>query len=103
MTDTDGDLRLKLENKKKDTTKITYRVQRYGPFTNTGRMTWRMTLFRLEWFPRLRTWRLMETRADYTIVGHTYWQQIILVDFGDVSEYDACAVACSSLRLLGKP
>lgn len=62
---------------------------------------WRMTLHRLEWFPQLKTWRLMETRHSKKITGQDWWEQIITADFGNITEEDACSVAISTLRLAG--
>ena len=97
-----GDLRLKLETSKKDSAKTTYRVHQFQKGAGPRGM-WRKTLYRIEWFPRKKTWRLVETRPDYTKAGHTWWEQVTLADFGDIPETDAVEIALSTLAMLGKP
>lgn len=107
-----GDLRLKKRTPKRErereregSQKVTYTVQRCTgmKFVGTPREggVWRMTLHRLEWFPQLKTWRLMETRHSKKITGQDWWEQIITADFGNITEEDACSVAISTLRLAG--
>lgn len=92
------EFRLKLENKKKDSTKVTYRIQR-GTQPHPPRTTWRMTLWRLEWFPRLKTWRLIETRRSHKPDGRGWWEQITHAEFGDIDEASACELALPTALL----
>lgn len=62
---------------------------------------WRRTMARLEWFPRKKTWRLIETKPAQTKTGTTWWKQVVLADMGDIPEADACEIAISTLSLLG--
>ena len=59
------------------------------------------TLLRLEWFPRKKTWRLIETKPTQTKTGTTQWKQITLADFGEINEGDARSMALTTLSLLG--
>lgn len=64
---------------------------------------WRRTMVRLEWFPRLKSWRLMDTQRSVSTRGA--WdagrKQVVLADMGDIPEADACEIAISTLSLLG--
>lgn len=99
----DTQYRLKLQAPKKDTRKVTYRVQRFvqGKEYRAPKGVWRMTLIRLEWFPRNLTWRLIETRMDRKPAGQHWWRQITLADFGNIPEAHACEVAIPTLRMFG--
>lgn len=94
------EFRLKQEYKKKDTTKVTFRIHRVD-VSSSGRQVWRMTLWRLEWFPRLKTWRLIETRPDFASPGRTNWRQITHAEFGDIDEATACEVAIPTALMKG--
>lgn len=64
--------------------------------------SWRKTLYRLEYFPKLKTWRLMETRREVhsnkSLGG--WWKQIVLADLGDLPEDEALTLAMATLHLL---
>lgn len=94
------EFRLKQEHKKKDTAKVTFRIQR-GTLAPSGRPVWRMSLWRLEWFPRLKTWRLIETRPDFASSGRTNWRQITHAEFGNIDEASACELAIATALLKG--
>jgi len=94
-----GDRRLRLEKAREGSAKVIYRVQIGMMGTVVPR--WQNTCYRLEWFPRIKTWRIIEVRGVQTKKGTARWQQTILADFGDVSEHDAVGVTLSTLELLG--
>lgn len=90
------DLRLRLRPQREGSHKITYRVQGIAK----GEKSWRLTPFSLEWFPRLKAWKIIESRPASIGRGPTYWKQATLADFGNVSEEEACLQAITTLRLL---
>ena len=96
-----GDLELRKAKPKEGSTKIQYRAYRYQKEGAKKRPVWRMTLLRLEWFPRKKTWRLIETKPAQTKTGPTWWKQITLAEFGEIDEDSACSMALATLSLLG--
>jgi len=110
MNEPMGTLRLKQRAVKEGSAKrgkIQYQVQKVTgkKYVGTPRedAIWRMTLVRLEYYPRLKTWRLMETRRIEKGPGSMqgWWKQITLADFGDITEEHACSIALSTLALTG--
>lgn len=93
------EFRLALENKKKDSSKTTFRIQRVE-VNQQGRLFWRITLWRLEWFPRRNTWRIIETRRSCKPGGQG-WERVIHADLGNIDEATACEVAIPTALLLG--
>lgn len=108
MNEPIGTLRLKKRMVKEGSGRIQYQVQRVidKKYVGTPRedAVWRATLVRLEYFPRRKTWCLMETRRETshpTTPGQGWWRQVILADFGDITEGDACSIALPTLALTG--
>jgi hypothetical protein len=93
-------LELRLQKEKKDSRKVTYRFYVFNKYGANKRGCWRMTLTRVEYFPRLKTWRLIQTRPAKTKTGHTWWKQHTLCEFGDVPENEACSLAMATATLM---
>lgn len=96
-----GDFELRKVKLKEGSTKIQYRAYRYQKGGARKHPIWRMTLISLKWFPRKKTWRLIETKPTQTKTGMTWWKQITLAEFGEINEDDACSMALATLSLLG--
>ena len=96
---------------KEGSLKVQFSIMRVAgkKFVGTAREApvWRRTMARLEWFPRLKTWRLVDTQRS--VSRHVLsrgawdagWKQVVLADMGDIPEADACEIAISTLSLLG--
>lgn len=94
------DYRLKQEHKKKDERKITFHIQRKVADKH-GRESWRMTLWRLEWFPNKLDWRLIEAMHSNGRHGAGYWKRITHASFGDRLESEVVDLAIPTALLCG--
>lgn len=96
-----GDYELRRAKPKEGSQKVQYRAYRYQKEGARKHPIWRMTLIRLEWFPKKKTWRLIETKPTQTKTGSTRWKQITRADLGDIPEAEAVEVALATINLLG--
>lgn len=92
-----GDLRVWKKPPQENSRKIVYAVQQCSLDDVMGKLRWRGTMVRLEWFPRIKTWRIIRSVqvSPSRIEPHT------LADLGDMPEEDAVSVALSTVTLMG--
>lgn len=97
-----GDFKLQARTPKEGSQKITYSVMRYEQNPLAKAPSWRRTMFRLEWYPRLHTWRLKETVRSISKGGWAAgWKQVIVADFGDLPRQEAYDLTLATLSLQG--
>lgn len=98
-----GDIRLRRKRPEEGSAKIVYRAQKYVAGRATGERFWSTSamMIRLEYFPRLKVWRLIKAVDVSRTPLKPRLQNTVLTEWPDITEQEAHDSALATLILWG--